>query len=260
MLTAAEVRPRGDATADQRAELHDLIATRGVAEPWKARFYRDVRAAGGLSKTAAEEALLYLRSLAGRGEQPATAIGAQVDALRALARARLIPGPIRRVWLDRAKDGRMSYVEADRTILEWLRLPPRTFLTAEDLLAAPGSKAPDGFFALASVADGRPRAYRIHTVEATGRRIVEQIVGENPQQRRTMRGIAAHQVLTAVATDPAGAARLYGQFRHRCSACNQKLTRKDQPGYPHGYGWDCWTARQATAQASGVSTTTGCGR
>lgn len=255
MLTAAEAKERGDATADQRAELHDLIATRAVRDQWRMQFYGAVCKDGGLAATVADDALIYLRSLAPKGSKPTRAIPEQEDALRGLARSRLIPGPIRKVWLERAKAGQLTYIEADRTILEWLRLPPRTFLTPEDLLAAPGSKAPDGYFALVLEADGKPRAFRIHTTEATGRRVVEQITGEKPDQRRTVRGIAATQVLTAVATDPAGAARLYGEFRHRCSDCNQPLRRTDQPGYPHGYGPDCWAVRQADAQAPDGSTT-----
>lgn len=259
MLTAAEARPRGDATADQRAELHDLIATRAVRENWKRTFYADVRRAGGLAETVADEALIYLRSLARRGTEPTHAIPEQEDALRGLARSRLIPGPIRRVWLDRAKAGQLSYDEADRTILEWLRLPPRTFLAPADLLAAPARNAPDGYFALILEADGRPRAYRIHTIEATGRRVVEQILGGDPERRTTVRGMAAQQVLTAVATDRAGAARLYGEFRKRCSNCNQRLHLPDQPGYPHGYCQDCWEEIQATAHGQD-STTTGASR
>ena len=78
----------------------------------------------------------------------------------------------------------------------------------------------------------------------TGQRIVDQITGDKRHQRRRMRGVYATSVLRAVAADPARAARLFGATFGRCSDCNQPIGDPAQPGYPFGYGPDCWTARQ----------------
>ncbi len=244
MLSHAETKTRGSATAEQRTELRRLIAERNVRPAWLKPFYRDVRRAEGLSAGAASDALIYLRSLAPKGDEPTHATPAQAEALRGLARSRVIPGKLRTIWLSQLDTGQLTYQLADRTICEWLRQPHRVWLGSEDLLAPAAAKTPDGYFALIREDDGKPRCFRVHTSPLDNRRIVEQITGEAPHQRRTLRGPDALHVLGAVADDIAAAAARYGTMRRRCSNCNQPLRRTDQPGYPHGYGDDCWTQLQ----------------
>lgn len=248
--TTDEVRSRGDATDEQRTELRRLITERAVSPVWKHQFYAEVKRAGGLSQTMAADALIYVRSLAAAGCEPAYATPDQGETLRRLARTRLVPSPIRRIWLDQLDTNRLTYQHADRTILEWLRMPHVVYVRTGDLRNPTTGTAPDGYFALTREEDGRPRCYRVSTNLSTGRRIVEQITGEKPSQRRVVRGVDARHVLTAVADDVATAASRYGEIRARCSDCNQPLKRVDQPGYAYGYGPDCWKARQAPAAAT----------
>lgn len=246
MPTNAEVSSLGDATTDQRSELRALIAERTVDEQWRQRFYRKVRAANGLTYLAANDALTYLRSLAPKGHQPTHATPDQGVALRGLMRARLVPARLRKVLLARLDAGQMTYVEADRAIREWLEMPLRPFLLAADVERRSGWKAPDGYFALLRQ-DGTPRCYRVHTMPATGARVVEQIKGDRRNQRTKVYGHHATVVLREIAADPAGAARRYARARNRCAACNQHIGAVDQPGYEAGFGEDCWRQRQAAA-------------
>lgn len=248
MLPADEVRTRGDATSVQRAELHQLIAERAVDTGWKTKFYEAVCAAEGLSRGAADDALLYLRSLAPAGQTPGLAIPAQGEAMRELTRRRIVPGPLERKLTKRFNTGELTYAQADRAIREWLKLPARAFVAASQLRPSPGAKAPDGYFALL-VPGGGTRCYRIHTLTATNRRVVDHIIAADGTTRR-VRGVPAELVLREVAANPDPAARLYGQVRHRCSACNQPLRDKTQPGYPHGYGEKCWNDKLAALAAT----------
>jgi hypothetical protein len=246
VLTAEEARSLGDATPEQRSELHTLIAERAVSEDWRKRFYLSVRAAEGLSRRVADDALLYLRSLAVGNTQPVYATPEQGEVLRGLARSRVLSRKVRRVWLGQLDAGRLTYMHADRTILEWLRAPRKPFVDPVDVHH--DTRCPDGFFALVTP-DATPRCYRVHTPAGSRRRVVEQIVGENPERRRKVTGEKARDVLTAVGSNPALAAALYGATRKKCSACNKPLRRKNQPGYAHGYGLDCWNAKQKQSPA-----------
>lgn len=243
-MTADEVRSHGDASLGQRADLKALIEQRAVGEDWVRRFYDSVRRAGGLSRAAATEALFYLNTLAPRGEHPARALPAQVEALRTLRRTRVVPAAICRRMLRLHTTGDLRYDQADLTIRDFLRAPLRDFPLLEDG-TAPAGTAPDGCFTLIG-ADGMPRCYRIHTLPGSGIRVVQQITGERPSQRRNVSTAVAVRVMQEVAADVAKAARLYGEAQGRCSNCNSRLERTDQPGYPHGYGPNCWAALQAT--------------
>lgn len=243
MMSDAELRTRGDASPQQRDELHRLIRERAVRPAWLQQFSNDVRRAAGLSTSKAEDGLIYLRSLARKGAEPTYATPEQGETLRGLARARLVPGKICEIRLRQYRAGEMTYIEADRTICEWLRLSRNDFLRPEQLRHPTGHPAPDGYFALIA-ADGKPRFYRIHTAAASGRRSVEQVTGEKPERRTSLRGVYATKVLNAVAKDPDEAGRRYADIRKRCRDCNTELRRTDQPGYPHGYGLDCWSKRE----------------
>lgn len=243
MPTVDEVRARGDATDEQRTKLRALLKDRAVDPGWVQRFYASVRRAGGLSRAAATDALIYLGSLAAAGVRPGEATGAQRAAMQHLRRTRLVPAAIARRMLKLQADGQLSYDRADLIIGEWLRLPYRDYPLLEDGVT-PTRSAPDGYYALVAT-DGTPRCYRIHTLPGTGTRLVQQITGDKPSQRRRISGPYAQQVMHQVAADRPAAARLFGEVRHRCSACNSHLERTDQPGYPHGYGPDCWAALQA---------------
>ncbi len=246
MPEAAEVQSLGDATGDQRAELHELIAGKAVDDEWRKRFYRAVYAANGLSRRAASDALIYLRSLADKGHQPTHAIPAQRDALRGLMRSRIVPTALSKMFMRRYENRELTYIEADRAVREWLRMPLRPFILAANAERRSGWQAPDGYFTLLRQ-DGSPRCYRIYTLDATGARAVEQITGERRSQRRKIYGYQATLVMREIAADPAEAARLYGRTRRRCSACNTPIDDETKPGYEHGYGPDCWAARQAAA-------------
>lgn len=245
MLTVDEARTRGTATVEQRTELHALLKDRAVEPGWVQRFYTSVRRVGGLSHTAATDALIYLKSLAAAGMTPHEATGAQRAAMQHLRRTRIVPARIATKILKQQADGQLSYGRADVIIREWLRLPYRDHALLEDTTVS--GAAPDGYFALLAP-DGLPRCYRIHTLPGTGTRIVQQITGDKPSQRRPLKGPQAQQVMHQVAADVPAAARRFGEVRHRCSNCNNHLEREDQPGFPHGYGPDCWAAIQAAAQ------------
>jgi hypothetical protein len=247
VLDPAEVRERGDATPEQRGELRALIKGQAVDDAWVQRFYLEVMRARGLSRTAASDALIYLRSLALKGEQPTHAIPAQAEALRGLIRSRIVPTPLATLFRTRYDAGVLAYIEADRMVRDWLRLPLRTYVVT-GTTTIPADQVPDGYFTL-RLADGTTRCYRIHSLPASGHRVVDQITGEKPHQRRRLHGYQALDVVRAVGDDPAAASRLYGETRHRCSACNIKLSDTTQPGYPHGFGRDCWEARQAVVPA-----------
>jgi hypothetical protein len=247
----ADLRAKDPADADQRTELRELIDTRAVDPAWRRRFYDRVRAAGDLTRSDAADALFYVRTLAGKGETPDRAIPAQVDALGQLVKTRIIPGPLAKLFRHRAEAGQLSYVEADRWIREWLRVPFKTFVIASDLERPSGWASPDGYYGLAHT-DGHTRCYRIHTLDASGKRVVEQITGPLRTQRRKIYGYLATEVLRAVAADPATAAILYARTRDHCAGCNKPIGDKDQPGYPHGFGKDCWAARNtpSTSEAT----------
>ncbi len=249
-MTAAEARAGGDATGEQRAELRALIAGKAVADSWVRRFYSDVRAAGGLTRGRASGALIYLRRLPDKTDQPTYATAELGEELRRLVRTRLVPGRIAQMLLLRLDAGELTYVEAQRAIADFQRMPLRSFVAPDPLRTVAGGEAPDGYYALTGT-DGRVRRYRVHTLPATGQRLVDQITGDKHSQRRRLRGsIQATPVLRAIAADLPGAARLYGATFKRCSDCNQPLRDESQPGFPHGYGEDCWTARQEVAAAS----------
>lgn len=249
VLTAAEARTRGDATGEQRAEIHALLAVKAVDPKWLRTFFTAVRRAEGLSTGAAEDALLYLGSLAERDQQPELATAAQHDAMRQLVRTRIVPGPPARAMLARYREEKLTYIQADRALREWLGLPRRAVVAAATLPAGASVAAPDGYFAV-TIADGTVRCYRIFTRAATGRRVVRQIVNE-AGKTRDLHGPEAYAVLREVAANRAQAAALYGKTRRHCSACNQPLWDEEQEGYPHGYGPDCWTDIQAMEETDG---------
>lgn len=241
---ASDIRANEPATADQRAELRQLVTDRAVDPHWRKRFYGQVRAAGDLTRSAAADALFYARACAPTRQVPELATADQADALRHLIATRIVPGPLAAAFRRCAEAGDLSYDAADRWIREWIPLTMRTFVLAADLPRRSGWQAPDGYFGLAHT-DGYPRCYRVHTLAASGRVIVEQITGDGPGRRRKLYGMPATEVLQAIAADPAGAALLFSRTRDRCAACNQRLEDSGQPGYEHGFGFDCWTARQA---------------
>ena len=256
-LTAAEVRERGDATAEQRATLRDLIARKAVTDEWVQRFYADVVAANGLSTGRAAAALNYLTGLADKDTEPTYATTEQGTELRYLIRTRTVPSILARMWLDRLAAGKLTYHEAHLAIADYRRLPLRAFVPPADALpvGARGAEAPDGYFGLTG-SDGRVRCYRLFT--RGGVRIVDQITGDQPKQRRRIRGWHAQQVMRAVHADVPAAARLYGETRKHCSDCNQPLEDEDQDGYAHGYGPKCWTdLQEATAAAAPTTPTEG---
>ncbi len=243
MLTAAELRERGDASAEQRAELRTLIEQKAVTTEWVRQLYADVRAAEGLTKAAALSHLAYLRGLADRTEQPAYVTEAQAAELELLMRTRMVPTKLIRKWRELINAGTLTYVSVELALRECRRLPLRPYIAATVPTATAGV-APDGYFALVT-GDERVLFYRIRTLHAEGRRAVEQIVKENPDRRRRLPAWKADQVLHQVTADVAGAARLYGEQRHRCSRCNQTIDDETKPGYPYGYGPDCWESIQA---------------
>lgn len=246
MLTVDEVRAQGTATEEQREQLRALLKERAVDAGWVETFFDKVRKAEGLSRLAASDALTYLHSLAPAGEHPDRAIPAQAEAMRYLRLNRVLPANVVRRMLKLYTDGGLTYDRADQIIREWLRMPHRdhAFLEGGPVLA---DQAPDGYFGLIAT-DGTPRCYRIHTMPGSRTRVVQQITGERAGQRRQLRADAAAQIMHEVAADVPAAARLYGETRNHCSNCNQPLRDTTQPGYPHGYGRDCWEALQALHQ------------
>lgn len=248
----ADLRANDPADSDQRTELRALLKTRDVDAAWRRRFYGKVRAAGDLTRSTATDALFYVRTLAAAGETPDRALPAQVDALGQLVRTRIIPAPLARLFRRRAESGQLSYIEADRWIREWMRIPLKTFVIASDLARPSGWQAPDGYYGLAHT-DGHTRCYRVHTLDASGKRVVEQITGPLRAQRRKIYGFQATEVLRAVAADPAAAAILYARTREHCAGCNKPIGNTDQPGFEHGFGEDCWAARNTPSTSKATA-------
>lgn len=246
---AQDIRALDPASPDQRRELRELVQARAVDPFWRTRLYQQVRAAGQLTRSVALDALFYARACAPAGPLPDRATPEQAAALRDLINTRIVPGPLATVFRRRAESGELTYIEADRWIREWMRLTCKTFVIASDLPRRSGWQAPDGYYGLMHT-DGHPRCYRIHTLGASNRQIVEQITGDGRGQRRKLVGYQATEVLQAVATDRAAAARLYGRTRRHCSACNQPIGDDTKPGFEHGYGPDCWTELQASEETS----------
>lgn len=246
---AANLRVRDPASVEQRSELRELLKTRAVDPAWRKQLYDRVRAAGDLTNEVAADALFYTRSLAPAGQRPSEAIGVQVDALQQLIRARMVPGPLAAVFRRRAESGDLTYIEADRWIREWMRLPFKAFTVASDLPRRSGWSAPDGYFALMHT-DGFPRCYRVHTLPASNRKIVEQIFGDRRTQRRKIAGYQATEALRAIAAEPAGAAKLYARTRKHCARCNQPLEDHcGDPAWDAGYGRDCWDILNAAPES-----------
>ena len=244
MLTAAELRERGDATAEQRAELRTLIEQKAVTAEWVHQLYDDVRTSEGLSKAAALSHLAHLRGLPDKSDQPAYVTQTQADELELLMRTRMVPRKLMRKWRELIGAKTLTYVSADLALRECRKLPLRPYMAASVPTSAVAGVAPDGYFALVA-GDEQVLFYRVRTLHAEGRRAVEQIVKEKPDRRRRLPSWKAEQVLHQVAADPAEAARLYGERRHKCSRCNQGIDDETKPGYPYGYGPDCWEIIQA---------------
>lgn len=249
MMTAAEVRERaaevrelGNATQEQRAELRALISQKCVTDEWKQRFYADVVQDGGLSNARATSTLTYLRRMPDRSDQPVYATDDQAEQMRKLVLTRVAPRRWITPLMDRLDAGTLTYDLADLTITNLRRQPLKTFI-APDRPIADGAPVPDAYYALRR-GDGTVRHYRISTVG--GMRRVDQITGTTNTARRRLHGLRAADVIKAVAADPIGAARLFGETRKRCSDCNQPIRENEKnPGFKHGYGPDCWDERQA---------------
>lgn len=243
VMTAEEARRNGDATAEQRAELRELIARKCVTDEWRNRFFDDVLEDGGLMKSRASSALAYLRPLADRSEQPVYATAAQTDRIRELLRERLAPRKWVQPLVALLDAGRLPYVNADLMIADLERMVMRKYKVPERLPASVGEGLDDGYYAVVDT-NGRVRKYRL--VIRAGMREVWQITGELYRQRHQVRGVQARDVIAVISADPAGAAARYAKTTGRCTACNTKIGEQaDNPGYQHGYGPDCWKKREA---------------
>jgi hypothetical protein len=243
-LTAAELRTRGDATGDQRAELKALLETRRYTKEWRDRLFGDIAADGGLTQVRANAVLHWLRQQPDLGDTPIHATADQLERIDALLRERIAPGPWARQVRNRIAAGTVTHDQAELYLTDLGRLPKRAFApTAGE--PGPRTSTPDGYYSLTG-SDGRVRSYRVHTPKG-GRQVVDLITGDQPGQRRRIRGYQTGQILRAIAAGAAAAAALYGVTRKACSECNQPLRRTDQPGFPHGYGPDCWDKRQLAA-------------
>ncbi len=201
------IRARGDATAEQRAELRTLIGQKAVPPAWVTTLYDDIRAADGLSATRAAAALIHLHALPDRIDLPGQASDDQAAELRLLVRTRIVPSPTARRWLGQLDTAQLTYRQAGIALAQARQMARRRFVIP--VQGTPRGPAPDGRFALIG-ADERVHCYRIHTLTASWRRVVEDITGGEP---RKLTGMTAQQVLRAVAADPAAAADRYQQNR-----------------------------------------------
>lgn len=248
LLTPAEARERGDASEDQRAKLKALLETKRYPFEWRAQLFADLRdpEGAGLTTALAKSAIAWLEKQPDLDGAPPHATPEQVEQILMLLRDRVAPGPWARQIRDRITAGTLTVDQAGLYLADLVRLPKRTFVPAVGGSPAVAI-APDGYFGLAG-SDTRVRCYRVHTVG--GRQIVDQITGDRASQRRRIRGYPATEILRGVAADLPAAARRYGEARKRCSDCNQPLRNPDQPGYPHGYGPDCWAKRHPANASS----------
>lgn len=238
-LTAAEARQRGDATPAQREQLKHLLRTRRHTAEWREQLYADASIAG-LSQTRALSSIHYLlQQPVDDGNLPTEATAWQAMQLADLMKLKLVPSPLVKTVKARIAAGTIGYDEADRHLTEWQRLPTRMFPAGEPGQGIPAAAVIDGYYALVDT-DGRTRCYQVNS-PLMGERVVKQFTGKRGSGRARVPRHQVHQVLDAIATDPATAAQRYAQVMKRCSACNQPL-HDDQhnPGYPHGYGPKCW--------------------
>lgn len=248
-MTAAEARKHGSATADQRAELRSLLARKCYTNEWRDQLYRDAQARG-LSRARAMSAIRYLRAQTDRTDQPVYATGNQAIEIRDLVRTQLAPGPWIAPILARLAAGKLRYTDADRTIKDLTRLPARAFVVPDGPPVVVNFA--DGYYALTGP-DGRVRHYRIHTV--AGLRKVDQIIDPTNTKRRRrhrLRGHEARQVIQAVAADPRAAGRLFAETTKRCTECNRPIHDSTNPGFPHGYGPDCWDDPNVAARVADI--------
>lgn len=243
-------RPTGSATEAQRAELRHLVRTRRHTTEWREDLFAHARE-HGLSETRAIASIAYLRQQpTWDGSPPADATADQITRLRALLAERVAPTPLARSLTERADAGTLAYDAADLAIADLQRLPLREL----PAVAAPIGPVPPGYYAVRGL-DGTVHTYRVK--ESTGRPRVKRLDGPN------LGMVPAYQVMTVVKSigaDLPAAARLYGQATKHCSDCNQPLRDETQPGWPHGYGPDCWARlddarRAAILAAAGDSTT-----
>lgn len=250
---AADVRQRGDATPEQRAELRALIEQKCVTDEWRQRFYEDIYRANGLSRARANSTLNYLRGLAERSSQPVYATDEQADEIRKLAATKTAP----RVWLARIlahlDAGTLTYDMADLHLIDLRRMSPKPFMVP-DRPAAGGAPVRDGYYSLRR-GDDSIRHYRLKTFG--GLRQVDQITykvdaaGNTRTDRKRVRGYQATEVIRAVAADPAAARRLFAETTSRCTNCNRAIhDSENNPGFPHGYGPDCWDDLEAERRNS----------
>jgi hypothetical protein len=245
-MDATDLRTRGDATREQRAELRELLQAKVYTLEWRNQLYADVEAAKGLSQARASSVLTWLRVQPNLDGSPVRATDEQVQEIEKLLRERIRPAPWAKLIRSRITARTMTHVEADRYLRDLRGMPKKVFTapTGQRILG----DTPLGYFALTHD-DDQVRCYRIH-VDGHGALIVEQFNGPKPGQRYKLRDHKATTVAKAIAADPAAAGRLFATTRKRCCDCNQRLDREDQPGFPHGLGEDCWNNRQAAATAT----------
>lgn len=251
---ADDVRTRGDATADQRAQLRHLLQTKVYAKEWRDKFYADVLADDGLSKSRATSVLNWLEAQQNLDGTPIYASSDQVDRIQQLLPQRIAPGPWARHIRERIAAGTMTPIEADRYLTELERLPKKVFVAPTGPRpGTPAADTPNGYFAVTHP-DGKVRCYRVHT-EPTGQLVVDVFTGPKAGQRRRLYRDKAIGALEAIAVDPAAAGRLFAATRHHCCDCNQPIRRTDQRGFADGVGPDCWDKRQAAAAAANAEPT-----
>ncbi len=239
-LTLEQIRSMGNATTDQRNELRHLLETRRYPKTWRDRFFDDVWNNQGLSNARAIGALNYLRNQAKLDGTPIHATDAQRDELLELFRTRVAPGPWVKLITRQLDKGTLSYERAGQHLAEARRLPLKEFpALPEQGVKVFISALPDGQYAIRGT-DARVRFYKV-TTDTAGAREVKHLNG--PRRNRMIRNATElERILEQIAVDPAAAAKLYGEESKHCAApqCNKPLWDKEQPGYEHGFGPDCW--------------------
>lgn len=244
--SAEEVRDKGDATAEQRAELKKLLEERRYPIGWRRSLFKDVRRDGGLTELRARSTLNWLRQQPYLDGRPAYASDEQVREITDLLRVRLCPGPIARRLRTQITEKTLSWDQADLALVDLRRLPAREYPALPAGQRVHPNAVPDGYYAIVGT-DARTHHYHV-TTAVLGARKVKRLNG--PRKGRNVIRAQVPIVLEQIGVDPAAAAKLYAEEVKQCAACNKPLRKKDQPGYAHGFGEKCWADRESARKVA----------
>jgi hypothetical protein len=240
----------GDASEEQLAELRELFQTKTHSPMWRASNFAYIAAikARGENVTAvlAETLARFLREQEDLPPyEPAT--GADYDQLHYALDRREVPEPFFS-WLFARVDKRdLSHAYAQLVLIDLAKLPRKARRGHIAPTGIPATEIPDGYYA---IGDGdTARCYSLKTKD--GRQVLRWLNFEARSRPEVRDAKRAARILDAIAADLNASQRLFAETAHRCTACSRPIEPDDSnPGFPHGYGPDCWREIQRSAAAT----------